>query len=111
MKGSYKVGQREIIMKKQYNTTNLKKRFIIAVVVTIITTILRKREAKKALEAEGWVYDKEDKKYHKEVGFSGIFDDDIMKDKLNRIGLKWNIIAFLSEITLGSIFKCNKVFK
>ena len=96
---------------KKYNKQNLVKRFIIAVVVTIITTILRKREAKKALEAEGWIYNKEDKKYHKEVGFAGIFDDDIMKDKLNKIGLKWNIVTFISEIALGSIFKCNKVFK
>lgn len=98
-------------MKKQYNTTNMVKRSIIAIVVTIITTIFRKREAKKALEAEGWTYSKEDRKYHKEVGFAGIFDDDIMKDKLNRIGLKWNIITIVSEIALGSIFKCNKVFK
>lgn len=85
MKGSYKVGQRETNMKKQYNTTNLKKRGIICLIITVITMVLRKREAKKALESEGWVYDKKDKKYHKEVDFAGIFDDDIMKDKLNKI--------------------------
>ena len=109
MKGSYKVGQREINMKKQYSKNNMKKRGIIIVIVVVIAYVLRLREAKALLKENGFTYDKKNKKYRKEN--ASILEESDMKYKLSKIGFKWNLISFAAEWILFTVFRCHKLYE